>query len=110
MVLQWIVLGVFVLIAIVFLRAEHHTRKVKVIVIILIGFLLYFSIMGVFSSDKVDLTSPRGIVNGVYVYFGWIGNAITGLWDVGADTVGMVGNVVKINDSSEGEDERIGLR
>ena len=63
--------------------------------------VVYFSMMGIFSSEKVDLTSPRGVVNAVYVYFGWMGQTVTSLWDIGADTVRTVGNSIKINDPGE---------
>ena len=103
--IQWIIIGVFIIIGLWYLKMEHHTRKVKVIVIILIGALIYFSLMGVFSSEKVDLTSPSGVVNGVYVYFGWMGSTASALWDIGADTFRTVGNAIKINEGSDEEDK-----
>jgi hypothetical protein len=102
--IQWIIIGVFVLLGLWYLKMEHHTRKAKAIIIVLVCALLYFSMMNVFSSEKVDLTSPKGMVNGVYVYFGWMGQTISNLWDVGADTVHTVGNAIRINDNSEDKD------
>ena len=64
---------------------EHHTRNIKIAVLVIILALLYFSMMGIFTSDNVDLTSPRGLINGMYVYFGWMGQTVSGLWDIGAD-------------------------
>jgi len=102
--IQWIIIGVFVLVGFWYLKVEHQSRKVKAVVIVIIAALLYFSMMGIFSSEKVNMNSPRGIVNGVYVYFGWIGQTIGNLWDIGVDTVRTVGNAVKVNDNSEEED------
>ena len=84
-----------------YIKVEHHTHKIKVIIIVIIGALIYFSLVGIFSSERVDLTSPRGIANGVYVYFGWMGNAISNLWDIGTDTVRTVGNAIRIDNDSE---------
>ena len=84
-IIQWVVIGVFILVGLWYLKMEHHTRKVKIIVLIVIGALIYFSMIGIFSSEKVDLTSPRGVINSVYIYFGWIGQTATTLWDIGAD-------------------------
>lgn len=105
MLIQWIIVGVFILIGLIFLKMEHHTRKIKIIIIILIGGLIYFSMMGVFTSEQIDITSPRGIVNAVYVYFGWIGQTTSSLWDIGTGTAHLVGNAIKI-DSEEDEDKR----
>ena len=98
-VIIWVAIGLLIFIGLFLVKMEHHARKVKVIVIVLIGLFLYFSIVGLFSSERVDLTSPRGIVNAVYVYFGWIGNTIANLWDVGSDTVKTVGNAIKLNNT-----------
>ena len=52
-----------------------------------------------FASEKIDLTSPRGIANASYVYFGWIGRTATNLWDVGKETTGMIGNAIRFNET-----------
>lgn len=101
MVVQWIIIGLFILICLWYIKLEHHTRKVKVTLIIILGAIIYFSMVGIFNSEKVDLTSPRGIVNAVYIYFGWIGQTASSLWDIGSDTVTMVGNAVRLNNESD---------
>ena len=106
MIIQILIAAILITIGFIFLKAEHHTRKFKIIVIIIVGLLLYFSMMSIFSSKEIDLTSPRGIVNAVYVYFGWIGQTSSALWDIGIDTVHMVGNAIKIQNSTEKEQEQ----
>ena len=101
-VLTWVIVVIFLLLGFIFLRAEHWGRKIKLLAIVLLCLLLYFSIMGMFTSEKIDLTSPRGIANAVYVYFGWIGRTATNLWDVGKDTVSMVGNAIRFNETEGG--------
>jgi hypothetical protein len=96
-----IIIAVFILLALAYLKFEHHGRRIKIVVLILIIALIYFSIAGVFSSERVDLTSPRGVVNAVYLYFGWLGQTASSLWDIGTDTVHLVGNAIKVNDTDE---------
>tara|TARA_Y100000310_G_C20434317_1_gene692986 strand:- start:303 stop:614 length:312 start_codon:yes stop_codon:yes gene_type:complete len=98
--LNIIVLLIFILIAFLVLRVEHIGRKVKIVALVLIGLLLYFSIMNILTSDSINLTSPRGVVNAVYVYFGWLGKTASSLWDVGKETVNMVGDVINFNVTS----------
>jgi glucan phosphoethanolaminetransferase (alkaline phosphatase superfamily) len=95
--LNIIFLAIFILLAFLVLRVEHLGRKVKIVAIILIGLLIYFSIANLFASESIDLTSPKGVVNAVYVYIGWIGKTANNLWSVGKDTVNMVGNAIKFN-------------
>jgi len=99
MVIQWIIIALFILIGLWALKLEHHARKVKIVAIALIALLVYFSMIGIFTSEKVSLTSPRGITNAVYVYFGWMGQTAGNLWDIGTDTVTLVGNAIKINNT-----------
>ncbi|MEA3248461.1 MAG: hypothetical protein U9Q73_02025 [Nanoarchaeota archaeon] len=101
MVIQWIILGIFAIIIFVLLKMDHHIRIVKLVIIAIIGILIYFSMMGIFSSEQVDLTSPRGIVQATYLYFGWIGETTGKLWDIGTDTASLVGNAIRVNNSSE---------
>ena len=98
--LNIIILAVFVLLGLIFLKLEHHGRKIKLAVLILIGLLIYFSIANLFISEQVDLTSPKGIIGAVYVYFGWLGQTASKLWGVGKDTVVAVGNAIKFNVTS----------
>ena len=101
MIAQWIAIGIITIIGILLLQIEHHTRKYKVIAIVIIGALLYFSIIGIFSSEQTDFTSPKSIVSGVYLYAGWIGQTASSLWGIGTDTVHMVGNAIKVNNTEK---------
>jgi len=105
MIVEAIVIGVFILIAFYYIKMEHHARKLKVVAAILIILLLYFSVSGVLNSNQVDITSPSGIVNAVYLYVGWIGHTAVNLWNVGVETVNMVGNAVKVGGGEDDEDE-----
>lgn len=84
-----------------YLKIEHYTQKIKILVLILIGFLIYFSIAGILSSGKLDLRSPQGVFNAAVVYGGWAKQTAINLWGVGANTVTLVGNAIKINNSDE---------
>ena len=106
MVIQWIIIGVFILIGLWYIKFEHHSRKVKIVILVLVGALIYFSMVGIFTSEQVSLNSPRGVVNAVYVYFGWIGQTAGSLWDIGSDTVSLVGNAIKIDNTEEEEPRR----
>jgi len=101
MIIELIVIILFAWIGLTLLKMEHHTKTIKIIAIILIGLVIYFSIVGVFNSDKVDITSPKGIVNAVYFYIGWIGQAAVDVWDIGVDGVKTVGNAIKLNKTDE---------
>lgn len=98
---QWLAIGVLIFLGLFLLKVEHHTRKIKIAAIIAIAALIYFSITGALGPKEVDMTSPRGIINSVYLYIGWIGSTATNLWDVGVETTHMVGNAIKINSTEE---------
>jgi len=106
MLTKWIIVGVLILIGFWYLKFEHHAHKIKAVVILLIVGLIYFSMMGMFSSEQIDITSPRGVVSAVYVYFGWIGQTAGNLWNIGVDTTHMVGNAIKLDDDKDNKDRR----
>ncbi|MFH0711513.1 MAG: hypothetical protein V1889_00105 [archaeon] len=106
MITQVIIITVFAIIGLIILRTEHQARKIKILVIIAIGFLLYFSIVTLFTSEEVDISSPRGVVQATYLYFGWIGRSVSNLWDIGVDTTHLIGNAIKINNTKTPETQR----
>lgn len=94
-------MAVFIIVGIILLKIEHGTRKYKVIAVILILITIYFSIAMLFSSDQINLHSPSGIIKATYLYIGWIGETSSKLWNIGSDTVTLVGNAIKIGNSTE---------
>ena len=106
MIIQWVIIAIFIVVGLWYIKMEHHSRKFKIAIIIIIGAVIYFSMMNIFTSDQVDLTSPRGVANAVYIYFGWIGQTASSLWDIGADTVSLVGNAVKVNNTDTEQPRR----
>ena len=88
------VAGIFLLVAVGlalwYIFVAEHTRKIKVIVFVLIGVLLYLSIGNVVMNEPVDLSTPGGIFKGVYTYTTWVGQVFIEAWDIGAQTTGRV--------------------
>ncbi len=95
--INWVLLGIFVLVGLVLLKMEHHGKKVKLVILVFAGLLIYFSVHAIFNSSDLDLSSPRGILNAVYVYFGWLGKTLSSLWDVGVQTTGRVIEAVNLS-------------
>ena len=106
MIAKWIAVAVLIVIGLVLLKLEHHGKKIKIFIILIAGFIIYFSIIGHFNSGQVDINSPRGIINGIYLYFGWIGQTASNLWDIGVDTTRLVGNAIKINNTRQDKPNR----
>lgn len=104
--INWIIIGVLILIAFALLKIEHHGRRIKVVAIIIIAALLYFSLAGLFNSGEVDINSPKGIMNAVWVYFGWLGKTATAVWEVGTDSVRTVGNAIRFNETEKDDGRR----
>jgi len=99
MVISWVIILIIVFIGLAFLKIDHHTRVIKIFIVLALLLLIAFSMYNLFRVKEIDLSSPKDVVNTVYLYFGWLGNTLTQLWDVGKDTVTTVGNVIKINQS-----------
>jgi hypothetical protein len=94
MVINWIIIGVLILLGL-WLIKSRCTRKIKILVLIILGLLLYTSVVNLFTPQKISLNSPQGIFNAIYVYFGWVGQTLGKLFEVGGDAVRMVGNAIK---------------
>ena len=100
-IVTWIILAVILVVVFILLKANYHGEKVKVIALILIGLLLYFSITSLFNKNDVDLKSAHGVADAVYMYVGWVGRTITDLATIGKDAVGSVKEKVSFNISDD---------
>lgn len=101
-----LVIAIFLIImGIYYLKIDHNTSRIKIVLTVVLITFLYFSVVYVFSSNDVNLNSPSGIADGVYVYFGWVGQSAGNLWDVGVDTTRLVGNAIK-NVDKEDKDKK----
>jgi len=74
-------------------------RKVKWVLIILIVFMIYFSVTGFLNTSDPDFQSPKGIANTAYAYVGWVGNAIKNLWSSKDEIGEIVGDAIKFNNT-----------
>lgn len=100
---EWIIFGLFALVAVALFKINRHTRKWRLLLIIFLGFLLYFSIAVAFQSKEIELSSPSGFFNAGKVYFQWLGNSILDIWDTGVETTTIVGNAIKAEDDKDKE-------
>lgn len=82
------------------MNLKHHAKALKIISVITILLLLYFSISYVFNAQNVDLSSPKEVIGGVYYYVGWIGSSLSQVFNSRGSAV-AVGNVIKGNQTSE---------
>ena len=97
--ITWIILGIFVLIALVYIKLSHQGKRVKLIVLVLLGILFYFSLLAFFSSEDVQLTSPQGIAKATTGFFVRIGETAGELWEIGKVTGKAVVKVIDFNQS-----------
>jgi hypothetical protein len=108
--LSWIIIVLLLVLGSVVLKFEHHGRKILLSIAIIIGVLLYFSIMAIMNSSEVDLNTPSGVVKGIYIWAGWLGNSFVELFDVGKNAVAGIGNVINQVNSTKPENAFDGRR
>ena len=99
--LYWVAILLMVLIGLTFFRFEHGARKLKIFVLVAIAALIYLSIVNVMSSRDIDSSSPKSIIGAIYFYFGWVGDTLGNLWEIGSNTVSTVGNAIKLGNSTK---------
>ena len=92
---SFLILSVFIILLFLFLKAEHFGKKLKLVIVLIILVGIYFSASHVLSSSNVELKSPKGIMNGLTIYTGWIGETAIKIFDIGTQSAKSVGNVVK---------------
>ena len=96
-----IVIVVLVILALMLFKLEHHGKRVKLFIIIVIALLVASSIFTFSKSEEANLTNPRGIIKTGYSYISWVGHSIANLWDSKEEIRDIVGDAVRFNSSQE---------
>jgi hypothetical protein len=65
--------------------------------------LIFLSMSSVLSKETVDLTSPRGVMNAIYLYVGWLGETTVDLWDIGKESISLAGNAIRVNNDEKAD-------
>jgi hypothetical protein len=86
------------------MKVDHKAKRMKMIIILLLIVFIYFSVSSVIHQNNIDLSSPAGWYNTGALYFSWLGNIGTGIWNAAGDLKGVIGNVVKGNSSNSGSE------
>lgn len=95
-------IAIFLVVLVVFvgLKIKKHTRKLKIVLVLLLCLMIYISIMKLLSNENISLDSPRGIASAIYYSFGYLGETIGNVWEIGSDTVTTVGNVIRSEENN----------
>ena len=97
----WIVvIAIIALLLFLWIKLEHQARLIKFVIVTLIVVMLVGSLFLTLSSGETDLSSPKGIVNAVYLYIGWLGGFTVDMWDLGVETTGKVINAMNVSESA----------
>lgn len=108
---SWILIVIcFLILAIVFIKFEHHTKRIKLVILLLFIFFVYFSASSIIKSSGIELNSVKGWIDVGGLYFSWLGNIGTNIWNSGAEFKTIVGNVIKVNASESPKDWKINIR
>ncbi len=99
--INWLIIALILVFGLVYVKIEHHSRRGLLILLFIVGLVLYLSVVAMFNSSDVDLSSPKGVVKAFYSWAGWFGNAASNVFDLGQDAVIGVGNVIKFNKTKE---------
>ena len=71
--------------------------KIKLVLLALLALLLYLSISGLMTSVDIDISSPQDVMKGVYLYFGWVGQTGSHVWDISKTTANAIKDTVNFN-------------
>ncbi len=94
-----IVIAILVILGFLFVKFYHTGMKIKLVLLLLLGLLLYWSISGLMSSVNLDVNSPTEVIKGVGLYFSWLGQTATHVWDIGKTTALTIKDTVSFNNT-----------
>ena len=98
-IIALVLIAIFILTTMIHL--EHKFKAIKAVVLVLILLIIGGSLYTWIKSDTNDLSSPRGIVNSIYAYMGWMGDISIKVFSTFSDGFKTVGNVIQGNETQQ---------
>ena len=88
--ITWIIILIFIVLALFSLKLNHFRHKTFIVLLILLAIFLYATLIIVNSKNPLDFSSAQGFFNSMKVYEGWLANGFQNLKE-------MAGNAVKMD-------------
>lgn len=87
--MNWIIIGVLVILAFLFLRIRHIKHKFFLIVLLMILLFFYTTGSRVLSEQTINWQSIAGVEKGLKTYFAWLGGIFGNLKSITANAIKM---------------------
>lgn len=87
--LDWIIIGILIILALIFAKMRHIKHKFFAIGVIILIIFFYVSMSNVLKNQKVDLKTFNGIIMAGKLYFSWLGHAAVNVKNVAGNAVKM---------------------
>jgi glucan phosphoethanolaminetransferase (alkaline phosphatase superfamily) len=95
MVMIYVIMGILIVIGLIFIQFEHHTKKLKVMIVISILMLIFFSVIGFYNSGQSDFSSIKSSIDTTFFFLSWIWQSSLEIWDAGVEFTGKVVGIVR---------------
>jgi hypothetical protein len=87
--ISWVVIGVFVLVGLMVIKANHLQHKFWIFLLVAVTLFLYATFSIVSSQNEFDLKSTEGIMHAGKVYMVWLSNGFSNLKAITGNAVNM---------------------
>ena len=87
--LSWLIVVIFIVIAMFVLKTNHFRHKMWIIMLILLGIFLYLSISVVQTKYDLKVSSVDDFLGATKIYIGWLSNGFGNLKTLTGDAVKM---------------------
>jgi len=74
--ITWILIGLFVVAALIFIKMSHYRHRIFVVTIVIVALFLYVSVAYVASKNNMDFSTYDGLIKSVKIYGGWLFNLV----------------------------------
>jgi hypothetical protein len=97
--LEWIIIGVMIVIALFVLRVKHFKHRFYVIFLIILIVFFYVSVSRVVSENSLNLRTFDGLMSAGKIYFSWLVHAAGNVKTISGNVINLdwKGNLTKVN-------------
>ncbi len=85
----WIIVAVVLIGGFAYIKLGSTKDQIKLVLVVLLALFLFGTILVVYASNKLELTTTKGLIDAGKVYLGWLGNGFQNLKALAGNAIGM---------------------
>lgn len=88
-IILWIIVAIVIIVGFTYIKFSSTKDQIKLVIVVILVLFLFGTILIVYTSNKLELSSSEGITESIKIYFGFLANGFKNLKTITGKAIDM---------------------